>query len=293
MPSPAPSDSLARALDRAVAGRREALFELLARGSHLPGKRINAALADAFAHACRARAPSADPVALALARLTPGEAPGATSLEFLPVCGLHALGLRAAADEAVRARFVAELHTHADDARFRVRDAVVDSLGRIGQVAGDGLVRDVSQWMDGYFHAAAVVGALASDAWLGSLRDAGAVVRRLDEAFALAQRAPRAAARWPGHKQLVLALEGACPAIAARFGVPVFDMLVRWCVVSDPALRELIERAIQSRKLAGRYGQDVARVRGGLAAARPPPRNPDHDVGTTRDRSRSRRRSGS
>ena len=292
VPSTAPSDSLVRALDGAIAGRQGALFDLLARGSHLPGTRMNVALAEAFALACRARGAQADAVALALARLSANEAPGATALEFLPVCGLCALGARAATDESVRARFVAELHGHADDLRFRSREAVVQALSRIGQAAGESLVRDVAPWMDGYFHAAAVVLALALDPWLGSLHDSDTVVARFDEAFALLQAAPRAAARWPGHKELLLALERATPSVALRFGASVFDMVERWSVVSDPTLREAIERVIGAKKLAGRHASDVDRVRRALDASRPAVRNPDHDVGPTRDRSRNRRRGG-
>jgi hypothetical protein len=290
--SSAHSDPLSRALDAAIAGRRQALLDLLARGSNLPGTRINDALADAFALACRTRGPVADDVALALARLSADEAPGATALEFLPVCGLLALGARASVDEGVRARFVAELHVHADDLRFRLRDAVVQALARIGQAAGNALVVDVESWMDGYFHAAAVLRALALDAWLGTLQDAGAVVARLEQAFALAQDAPRAAARWPGHKELLLALEGTTPSIAARFGVPIFDMLARWSAAKDPVLRETIAKAIGSQKLKGRYRAEIDRVLRALEDTRPAPRNPDHDVGRTRDRSRKRRRGG-
>jgi hypothetical protein len=284
-----PPDRLASALDDAVRGRRQGLQDLLARGSHLPGTRMNRELADAFAQSCRVRGASADPVVLALARLSADEAPGATALEFLPVCGLHAIGARAAADPNVRASFLAELHAHADDLRFRVRDAVVLALSRVGQSAGDALVRDVGPWMDGYFHAAAVVRALALGPWNGSLHDAEAVVLRLDEALSLAQGAPRAASRWPGHKELALALEGAVPAIAQRFGVPVFDMLVRWSAVQDAGLREAISRILGAERLGGRYRAEIDRVRHALDASRPAPRNPDHDVGPTRDRSRRRR----
>jgi hypothetical protein len=290
LPYSAPSEALVRALDDAVTGRRKALFDLLARGSHLPGTRINTELADVFAYACRARGVQADATVLALARLSAVDAPGATALEFLPVCGIYALAARAATDEGVRSSFVAELHAHADDVRFRCREAVVQALARVGSAAGDALVREVAPWMDGYFHASAVVSALALDTWLGTLHDASVVVARFDEAFALGHGAPRAAARWPGHKELVLALERAAPGIAARFGVPVFDMLVRWSAVRDPILREAIARMLRSKRLSGRFGPEIDRVRRALDAARPAPRNPDHDVGPTRDRSHSRRR---
>jgi len=288
---PGPADPLARALDAAVAGKPAALHALLARGSHLPGTRANSSLADAFAEACRSRGGAADRTALALSQLSPDEAPRATALEFLPVCGILALGARAAADERVRARFLVELHARADDLRFRVRDAVIVALARIGASSGDALLGQVASWMDGYFQAAAVLRALGTDEWRGRLRDTALVVARLDEAFVLVRDAPRAAARWPGYKALVEALGDVPGALAASLGVPIMDMLERWSAVSDPVLRRAIESVLRSPKLAARLGAEAARVGKALAASQPAPRNPDHDVGPTRDRSRSRRRS--
>jgi hypothetical protein len=289
MPSPSP-DPLGRAIDDAIAGRTTALFALLERGSRLPGTRANDALADAFAQACRGRGERCDALALAMARLDEDSAPGATAREFLPVCGIAALGARAAADERVRGPFVAELHTHADDLRFRVRDAVVKALARTGSTAGPWLVTEIDSWMDGYFHAAAVVRAVADDTWLSTLHDATPVTARLDQAFERASEAPRAAARYPGRKALVEALGVSLPHLCVRFGVPVFDMLARWAKTSDPELREMIASALTDKRIENRFSAELARVRNALDASRPPVRNPDHDVGRTRDRSGARRR---
>lgn len=284
-------DPLSRALAEAVAGRPAALYDLLARGSKLPGTRMNTELAEAFGQACRSLGPRADATVLAMARLPPDRAPGATALEFIPVCGVYAIAARAASSDAKgRAALLTELHAHADDMRFRVRDAVVEGLARIGAAAGDALVREVSPWMDGYFHAAAVVRAIGQEAWLSTLKDAQSVLDRLDEAFALVRDAPRAAARWPGHKALLEALASSPGLVAARFGVPAFDLLVRWAAVQDPALREALEQTLRFKSLAGRFGPEIERVRGALEASLPPARNPDHDVGPTRNRSKSRRR---
>jgi hypothetical protein len=67
-------------------------------------------------------------------------------------------------------------------------------------------------------------------------------------------------------------------------------MLERWSAAADPALRGAVQHAIDSRKLRGRFGAEVDRVARALAASAPPVRNPDHDVGPTRDRSGNRRR---
>ncbi len=289
MPLPS-SDPLGRALDEAIAGRPTPLFALLERGSRLPGPRANDALADAFALACRARHPRADALALSMARLTADEAPGAGPREFLPMCGLLALGARAAEDAGLRAAFVTELHAHADDLRFRVREAVIDALARIGAASGDALVHEVRLWMDGYFHAAAIVFGLARENWLGQLHAALPVIALLDDAFVLARDAPRAAARYPGRKALIDALTRTPAVLAVRFGVPVFDMLVRWAAVSDPELRGMLAETLADKRLGTRFGPEILRVRGALEATEPPVRNPDHDFGPSRDRSGTRRR---
>ncbi|HXX67244.1 MAG TPA: hypothetical protein VEK07_08685 [Polyangiaceae bacterium] len=278
-----------RALDEAIGGRKEALFDLLARGSRLPGPRPNDALVDAFAQACRGRGAPADRVAFTMARLTVDDAPGATPLEFLPMCGVAAIGARAAGDPARRESLVAELHAHADDLRFRVRAAVIGALGQVGSAAGDELVAATAPWMDGYFHAAAVLEALGRDPWLSRVQDAAGAIRRLDEAFDLARRSPRAAARFPGRKALVEALSRAPVGLAVRFGPPVFEALIRWAATDDPELRGVLSGILAEGRLISRFGQDVQRVRRALDATRPPTRNPDHDVGSTRDRSKRRR----
>jgi hypothetical protein len=281
---------LSQALDRAVRGQESELLEFLARNSRLPGPRPNDALVNAFASLCVSRGTDCDALALSLARMTPEHAPGATALEFLPMCGIAALSARAAIDARIRQPFLAELHTRADDRRFRVREAVVDALARIGTSAGHSLLQDVGSWMDGYFHAAAVASALARTTWLSALRDPLPVLERLEAAFILARDAPRAAARYPGRKELIDAIERSMVPVALRFGEPVFDMLVRWTAVSDPELRRLIGRILDEKRLSGRFGSQVERTRSALHASEPPVRNPDHNVGRTRDRSGARRR---
>ena len=281
-------DPLGRALDAAIAGDTRALYTLLARNSGLPGPRANDTLAVAFADACRARGKLADRVAIAMAALDADAAPGATPLEFIVACGVAALGARAAADDAVYPAMLERIHDVADDLRFRVRDHVVIALARIGERRGDALVEMVAPWMDGYFHAAAVVRALGMQPWLSSLSRVEALVLRLDEAFVLLRDAPRAAARYPGHKALVDVLSATPREAAARFGVPIFDMLVRWTATSDPVLREIIVKNLGGSRLAGRHASEIARVRVALEATTAPVRNPDHYVGPTRGRGRKK-----
>jgi hypothetical protein len=281
------NDALARALDEAIAGDARSLYDLLARLGGLPGPRENAGVVAAFAAECAARGAKADALVAKMALLDVDAAPGASKYEILPVCGVAALGARGAS-EPTALRAVTILHDCAEDLRYRVRDHVAAALARIGEARGEQLVHDVAGWMDGFFHAAAVLEALANPKWLVKIGSPDAVIERLDEAFVLVRDAPRASARYPGFKALLDALVKAPPEAAARFGVPVFDMLARWSTTKDPVLRDLVERAVSSPKLVGRHASEVARVRSGLAATEAPRRDPRTYVGPTRGRGRKR-----
>jgi hypothetical protein len=287
---PTPSDPLSVALDEAIAGREGRLFDLLARGSRLPGPQANDTLAEAFAQACRARGATVDKLAFRMCRLSADEAPGATPLEFLPLCGVRAVGARSAVDANVRSEGLSELHARADDLRFRVRVAVIAALSNVGGAAGDALVASVASWTDGYFHAAAVLRAMSREPWLSAIHDAEGVVARIDEALILFRDAPRSAARYPGHKSLVEALSQAPTPLALRFGVPVFDLLIRWTSSKDPALRDVLGATVREKKLTGRFAPELVRLRTALESSQPAPRNPDHDFGPSRDRGGTRAR---
>jgi hypothetical protein len=277
-------------IDLAIGGDTRVLYDRLTRGSGLPGIRVNDALGRAFADACAARGARADRLIALMAGYDADEAPGATPLEFLPFCGIAAAAARACTDEAAVEPTLVLLHEHADDFRFRVRDAVVAGLVRIGGKRGDDLAMRVAPWMDGYHHAAAVLYAMAEQEWCASLTSADEPLARVDEAWVLARDASRAAARYPGHKSLMDALAIAPRALAARFGVPVFDMLVRWTQSKDPAMRAVIEKNLGGSRLAGRFAPELDRVRAAIRGTTAPPRNPDHYVGPTRGRGRKRTR---
>jgi hypothetical protein len=283
------NEALTRALDQAITGDARALFELLGRVSGLPGPRANMALVAAFASECAARGKRADALVTQMATLHVDTAPGASKYEILPMCGVAALGARAASDAGAM-RALATLHDCADDLRYRVRECVAHALARIGEARGEALAHDLASWMDGFFHASAVLMALSDPAWLAKIASHDIVIARFDEGFTLAKDAARAAARYPGYKALVDVL-GVAPSIAAaRFGVPIFDMLARWAAVKEPVLREAIAKNLAGPKLAGRFAPEITRVHAALEATAPVRRDPTTYVGPTRGRGRKGRR---
>jgi hypothetical protein len=276
------------ALDNAIAGDDLPLETFLARVSGLPGLRPNLGFLDTFAKVCCARGIAADGVIARLVSKSAAYAPGATSFEFLPMAGVAALAARGAADPTMYPRALAGLHASADDLRFRVRDRVVVGLTKLGASQGQRLVDDTAGWMDGYFHAAAVISALADSAWLAKLETPSGVLGRLDEGFVLARDATRAAWRYPGHKALVEALGATPSAVGLRFGVPLFDLLVGWSTTREPALREVVAKCAALR--TGRLSEQVQRLQHALEATEEAPRDPRTVVGPTRQRGAKRRK---
>lgn len=280
---------MAHALDVALAGKDDALRDFLTRHSGLPGVRANLRLAASFADLCALRGAAVDRVLAKLLVLDAERAPGGSPFEFLPMCAVLATGARAAKDQRHMRAALAQLHAAADDLRFRVRACVSDALARVGEAHGGEVLPLLDDWMDGYFHAAAVLTALGESSWLSQLHDAGPVVDRLNEAFDLALRAERAASRYPGYKALVEVLGVAPALVAGRFGVPVFDALVAWSRTDIPILREAIAKNLQNKQLRGRHRSEIDRVRDALDSSAPVRRDPTTDVGPTRGRGRKRR----
>jgi hypothetical protein len=282
------SDHLEKQLEAAIGGDRDPLYKHLARLSGLPGTRPNLPFAERFGEVVASHGKAADGLVVALVSLDENEAPGASAWEFLPVCGVYALAARAAKDDKAYRKSLARLHSLADDARFRVRDAVVAALVHLGTMCKVQLLDDVQPWMDGYHHAAAVILAIASEPLIHVLDGYASVEARLEEAFVLLENAPRSAARYPGHKHLVEAMSNTPRIVAARFGVPAFDQLARWTRTDDPDLRAIIRANLTGTRLVGRYASEIERVKAALAKTAPPVRNPDHNFGPHRSRGKKR-----
>jgi hypothetical protein len=277
-------------IERAIGGDESALYARLERGSKLPGTHPNLEFASTFAAEMASIGPRAAQVAISMATLHADHARGGTSLEFLPMCGVLAVGALAAneKDRRKRAQLVMVLHDAAEDLRFRVRDMVPIALARVG-ARDPSLAHETQAWMDGFSHAAAVLRAMSTTEWSSAIEDAEAPAARLAEAFTLLMESSRAAVRYPGYKALVDAVLGSAPAFILRFGGAIFDVLGEVASkVKEPALRETVRTILSDRKLSGRFAEDIARVREVLDRTEPPPRDARHRGTLTRRRGRPR-----
>ncbi len=270
------------AIARALGGDTRELYALLSRGSGLPGERANLPLARAFASAC-ASDPRGSELATRMVRLSADEGPGGSPLEMIPLCGVLAAGACAIAQPRLKGAMLALIHDACDDLRFRVRDAVPLALAQMGAREGRALLADLEPFLEGYHHAAAVLGALLEPTFMTRIDDAEAVVHVLRRSLELIDGSPRAAARWPGYKALVVALESAIAPLAIRFGEPVLA-LVTGFRTGDPHLRESLARAIADKKVRARFPDEHRKATEALAAQTKAPRDPRAAPRATRKR---------
>jgi len=284
------SGQLVAALEKAAAGNVADLFRELEMQSGLPGPRMNTHLATGFAMDCARLGAKVDRLIWDMASLPANEARGASGKEFVCVCGVLSIGARAAVSNDLRDRALAMLEERADDLRFHVRDAVPIALASMGAKMPD-LSARVMPWMDRYFHAAAVILALAEPIWLETFgkNDHEAPLELLEAAYQLAHNAPRAAQRYPGHKALVDALSTVPTELAKRFGMPMFDKLLAWAEKSRPELRDAILANLTDSGLKKPFGDEIEKIKKAVEISKGPPRDPSRIVQGMRGRGKKRR----
>ncbi len=286
-------------IEAAIGGRTHDLFRRLEIASGLPGPRANEHLAIAFAHDCARFGARVDPLVRNMASMSADDARGGSPREFLVMCGVLASTARALDSKAqdklqrkARAEVVAMLEEHADDLRFRVREAVAISLAMLGAVMKSELAFMVEPWMDRYFHAAAVALAISQPSWLETFAatEHELPIQLLHQAFLLAHDAPRSAERYPGHKALIEALAVAPGLVARRFPQPMFEQLATWAAyVKVPELRDAILQNIERPEFKKSWGDQIKHVQSLIEQGKAPPRDPTIIRHGTRGRGKKRR----
>lgn len=223
-----------------MAGRREAERAALVAapdreayllaGSRLPGPRANLELLDAAGDVL------GRDEALRLAALGPEEAPAGTAREFLPCCGIAAIGrLMGEGDPGL----VGRLREAAADPRWRVRESVAIALQRWGDADTPAMLEAVEPWAAGTpFEARAAVAAVCEPRLLGSRDAVEGAVRVLDGATRrlVALSRPRGE---PGRVLGAALGYGWSVAVAADADVAL-PAFLRWAGSEDPDVRRLV-----------------------------------------------------
>jgi hypothetical protein len=286
---PIRNDRLVAALDRAVdQGDSNELVELLHRSSGLPGVRPNLELARVVGAAIARYEGRADRLLVELAR---DEAP-----EFLRIVAAAALSARTLPPDgkvdkrrhAARAtEALADLQHIAEDARLMVRLGVIDALRLHLTVVGEPAVEGLAAWTDGYLQAHIALEALADRPLLDKLPSAEPVLARLEEAFLLADKSPRAAERSQGMRTLRQGMPQQIAAFAARYP-ETLAWLEAKTATKRPESREVVAGAISMVRRAGMSDVEALRLNDLLIASGKPRRDADRVVHGTRKRGKGR-----
>ena len=264
-----------------------ALFALLRRLSGLPGPQANDTLAWAFGQEVARAGPRAEELVKELCAMSAARAPAGTDSEFLPMVGAACIGARLA--EGPDAALLDRLRVLAEDPRHRVRDGVCRALVEASRARGDDLADLLSAWTDGYLGAAVALEALTARTWLDRSKSPAVVLGRLEEAFDLAERAPRADQRSQGYRLLVKSLAEAPARLLDRFPQATLAWLESKAVTNDVALRGALSDLLVNARARGHGAGSLERLEQVLAASAPPRRDPRTYVGPIRKRGARRR----
>jgi hypothetical protein len=227
--------------------------------SDLPGPRSNLELVAA----------AADLVPADLLRdwaaRTPEVAPSGTALEYVPVCGVVGLGrlLVETSTEAERRALLDDLASHADDTRWRVREAVAMALQRWGASDFDSLLAEMRRWAAGpdRLHQRAVVAALCEPPLLRDEDRAADVVEVLDGITKSLASEPPAERRTEPFRVLRQALGyGWSVAIVAAPAAGRARM-ERWIGSTDHDVRWVMRENLKKARLTRMDAAWVARMR--------------------------------
>jgi len=231
--------------------------------------------------------PTGDTLIGELCAMNASRAPAGTDGEFLPVVGAACLGARLAVSPD--AALLERLRVLAEDPRHLVREGVCNALLEASRARGDELADRLSAWTDSYLGAAVALEALTARKWLDRSKSPSAVLGRLEEAFELAEGAPRADQRSQGYRLLVKSLAEAPARVIDRFPTATLAWLEGKAATSDVALRGALTDLLAAARSRGHGAGALEKVEQALSASAPPRRDPKTYVGPTRKRGSRRR----
>ncbi|WP_437969522.1 hypothetical protein WMF04_09565 [Sorangium sp. So ce260] len=180
-----------------------------------------------------------------------------------------------------------ELGQLAENPRRIVRDGVVAALRAVIAARGDAVVGELASWTDGYLQAYVALEALAERTLLAGLSGGAEVVARLEEAFAISDRSPRADERLQGLRLLRQGMPTQIATLGGRFP-EVLRWLEEKTLVERPESRDVVAQAIAALRKGSFSDAETARLAAALSASAPPPRDPSRIVQGTRKRSKGR-----
>lgn len=277
----------------ACAGHPENLRELLLRRSGLPGPRPNFKLAVSVARLLASHGDSGRQLLRDMRQLALDQAPVASAHTVFPMVGVLGLGVVAssAKSPSERCKHITRLRSFADDERREIRDAVVMGLEMCFSNDTEGTLGCLDSWSQGYFPAVQMLRAMCTQAFIGQLRSPQVAFERIEQAFSLAQTAPRSHQRSQGYRALVNQLITTLVALGKRFSDDTSAWIEQHAPLCTHDLLHAMQATLDKLQQQGLPAAHTQRLQGTLDQQVPPPRDPRWNVGPTRKRSKQSKRS--
>ena len=238
---------------------RKALFSLLEENSGLPGPRANLELGYSFARAVASLKPKEWQweMVLSMASLPQAQAPQNSRKEYIPFCGVLALGsLYAAGLPRPRKRAaLAAIRAAASDPRWRTREASAMALQLIGEADREALREIAQQWLAeaSLLEKRAIVAGLAHPPILGDkpfvlfcLELTASILKSLAFADAVERRSA-------GFRVLRQGLGYAISVFVEKTPAEGFALLREAASSPDADLRWIVRENLKKKRLSSRY----------------------------------------
>ena len=245
---------------------RDALYTLLEKNSGLPGPRGNLELAYSFAKAVASMNLQEwqwDMI-LAMASTSPNKAPTNTPKEYLPFCGLLALGaLYATGLPRPRKRAaLASIRKAASDPRWRTREAAAIALQLIGEQDREALRQIVEEWLAGstLLEKRAIVTGLAHPPILGDkpfalfcLEVSASILKALPGTDSQERRSDE-------FRVLRQGLGYAVSVFVEKAPEEGFALLREAASLRDPDVRWIVKENLKKNRIASRFPAEIRKI---------------------------------
>ncbi len=247
-------------------GRVSQVRTLLEENSGLPGPRANLELMYSFAHSVadmRVEDWQWDFI-VEMATTSVANAPVNSSKEYLPVCGLAALGAMYGngLPRPRRRAALSTLHAAASDPRWRVREAVAMALQLIGEGDPAALRDIVADWLPNAspLEMRAVAAGLAHPPLLG---DEEFCAYCLETSRTILNAVSRAEPRTRKDDKFRVLRQGmgyALSVFVEKSPGPGFVLMRKFAAIRDPDIAWIIRENLKKKRLTGKFASEVRQV---------------------------------
>lgn len=239
--------------------------EYLSENSNLPGPRGNLTLAFKFADCFEKETISKDLLDLLIGwvSIPAEEAPTNNPEEYLPFCGILALGAHYCyADEDIRNLIMDQFKTAMNDKRWRTREGAAMGLQKIAEKDFNPIRKYFSMWYhsSNYLEKRAFVAALAHPPILKNKEIARFSLKMSEDILNDILSSSKASRQSEDFSVLSKGLQYALSVFVADLPEEGFDLLKKYAVLNDPDLKKIIKSNLGKSRLTKKYARMVDEV---------------------------------